>query len=503
MAEGEWGVGPAGRAGRDRRSRRAAARARVAGRPARARHRRRHARAARRVRFVGNRSSGRMGVALAEEARRRGAEVVLLAANLAVAGAARRRGDPDADRRVDARRGARAARRRRRAARCRRRRLPRRPRRSPASARRTTSTWTVELEPTPDIARVARRERKRPGQVLVDLRRRAGGGGPRAEARDARDEERRPGRLQRRRPPRHRLRRRRERGRPGHARRRAHRPEGAEGRDRGRDPRRGREAAWRERRTPTTSSRKARSACGPAWRRRRPCRSRRRKSSSRTRRRSARRSGSPTSASRAGTRRSASSARSSSLSPTDDYAHYALGRALEKQGRTAEANGHYKLASSMEPDPRPTRRASASSVSGERRSCSASRARRSRPGGAIGAGLCILLGVAAGDEDADASRLAGEGREAAHLRERGRQVRPLAPRYRRRGARRQPVHPDRRHAKGNRPSFSGAARPEPPSRSTSAFSRRSARSASRSRPGVFGARMALELENDGPVTIVL
>jgi phosphopantothenoylcysteine decarboxylase / phosphopantothenate---cysteine ligase len=37
------------------------------------------------VRFVGNRSSGRMGVALAEEARRRGADVTLLAANLAVA----------------------------------------------------------------------------------------------------------------------------------------------------------------------------------------------------------------------------------------------------------------------------------------------------------------------------------------------------------------------------------------------------------------------------------
>ena len=36
------------------------------------------------VRFVGNRSSGRMGVALAEEARDRGAEVTLLAANLAV-----------------------------------------------------------------------------------------------------------------------------------------------------------------------------------------------------------------------------------------------------------------------------------------------------------------------------------------------------------------------------------------------------------------------------------
>ena len=37
------------------------------------------------------------------------------------------------------------------------------------------------------------------------------------------------------------------------------------------------------------------------------------------------------------------------LSPADDYAHYALGRCLEKQGRDAEANGHYKLASSMSP----------------------------------------------------------------------------------------------------------------------------------------------------------
>jgi phosphopantothenoylcysteine decarboxylase / phosphopantothenate---cysteine ligase len=36
------------------------------------------------VRFVGNRSSGRMGVALAEAARKRGADVTLLAANLAV-----------------------------------------------------------------------------------------------------------------------------------------------------------------------------------------------------------------------------------------------------------------------------------------------------------------------------------------------------------------------------------------------------------------------------------
>ena len=40
------------------------------------------------------------------------------------------------------------------------------------------------------------------------------------------------------------------------------------------------------------------------------------------------------------------------MSPTDHYAHYALARALEKQGRANEANGHYKLASSMEPGSR-------------------------------------------------------------------------------------------------------------------------------------------------------
>jgi len=37
------------------------------------------------------------------------------------------------------------------------------------------------------------------------------------------------------------------------------------------------------------------------------------------------------------------------LAPVDDYAHYALGRCLEKLGRETEANGHYKLASSLRP----------------------------------------------------------------------------------------------------------------------------------------------------------
>ena len=38
------------------------------------------------------------------------------------------------------------------------------------------------------------------------------------------------------------------------------------------------------------------------------------------------------------------------ISPVDDYAHYALGRCLEKLGRRTEANTHYKLARSLRPD---------------------------------------------------------------------------------------------------------------------------------------------------------
>jgi len=47
------------------------------------------------------------------------------------------------------------------------------------------------------------------------------------------------------------------------------------------------------------------------------------------------------------------------LSPTDDYGHYALGRALEQQGREAEAKTHYRLAHSLDPaSPRYARHAS-------------------------------------------------------------------------------------------------------------------------------------------------
>lgn len=37
------------------------------------------------------------------------------------------------------------------------------------------------------------------------------------------------------------------------------------------------------------------------------------------------------------------------ISPVDDYAHYALGRALQKQGRLEEAGRHLKLARFMRP----------------------------------------------------------------------------------------------------------------------------------------------------------
>jgi Flp pilus assembly protein TadD len=37
------------------------------------------------------------------------------------------------------------------------------------------------------------------------------------------------------------------------------------------------------------------------------------------------------------------------IAPNNDYAHYALGRCLEKLGRQTEANGHYKLANSLRP----------------------------------------------------------------------------------------------------------------------------------------------------------
>ena len=45
------------------------------------------------------------------------------------------------------------------------------------------------------------------------------------------------------------------------------------------------------------------------------------------------------------------------LRPVDHYAHYALGRCLEKQGRPTEARGHYKLARFFRPQSREYKKA--------------------------------------------------------------------------------------------------------------------------------------------------
>jgi D-aminoacyl-tRNA deacylase len=125
------------------------------------------------------------------------------------------------------------------------------------------------------------------------------------------------------------------------------------------------------------------------------------------------------------------------------------------------------------------------------------------PGGEIGPGLCVLLGVAEGDDEAAAERLAGK---VARLRifegEDGRFDRSVLDTG---GAAlvvsQFTLIADT--AKGNRPSFSGAARPERAEALYERFAAALRGLGVRVETGVFGARMQLELVNDGPVTIVL
>jgi phosphopantothenoylcysteine decarboxylase/phosphopantothenate--cysteine ligase len=117
------------------------------------------------VRFVGNRSSGRMGVALAEEAQRRGAEVTLIASNLAVPA-------PDGIEVVDAPTAAEVERATSShadadvvlmAAAV----SDYRPSQTDDAKRpKDEQTWRIDLEPTDDVLR-GLGERRRNGQVLV------------------------------------------------------------------------------------------------------------------------------------------------------------------------------------------------------------------------------------------------------------------------------------------------------------------------------------------------
>jgi D-tyrosyl-tRNA(Tyr) deacylase len=123
--------------------------------------------------------------------------------------------------------------------------------------------------------------------------------------------------------------------------------------------------------------------------------------------------------------------------------------------------------------------------------------------GQIGAGLCVLLGVARGDGAEDAARLAGK---IARLRifedDAGRFDRSLLDTG---GAAlvvsQFTLIADT--AKGNRPSFGDAAPPDVAAPVYERFCTELRALGVRVETGVFGAKMELELVNDGPVTIVL
>jgi D-tyrosyl-tRNA(Tyr) deacylase len=128
---------------------------------------------------------------------------------------------------------------------------------------------------------------------------------------------------------------------------------------------------------------------------------------------------------------------------------------------------------------------------------------RSTPGGAIGPGLCVLLGVAQGDSTAAADRLAekiaklrifadGEGKFDRSIVDVGGAALVVS-QFTLLGD----------TAKGNRPSFTAAA---PPGEAEPLYERFCEALRDRGihvETGIFGAKMQVELVNDGPVTIIL
>ena len=115
---------------------------------------------------------------------------------------------------------------------------------------------------------------------------------------------------------------------------------------------------------------------------------------------------------------------------------------------------------------------------------------------AIGSGLLVLLGVAHDDGETDADRLAEKVRALRVFPDaEGRMNEPLGDReilcisqF--------TLYGDTR--RGNRPSFVAAA---PPERAEPLYERFCERAGAAR--GVFGAMMAVELVNDGPVTLLL
>jgi D-aminoacyl-tRNA deacylase len=116
----------------------------------------------------------------------------------------------------------------------------------------------------------------------------------------------------------------------------------------------------------------------------------------------------------------------------------------------------------------------------------------------IGRGLLVLLGVRAGDGEAEADRIAAKlealrvfeddaGKMNLSVRDVGGELLVVS---------QFTLYGDAR--KGNRPSFVEAA---PPEEAEPLYER--VRAATGAEGGVFGARMAVALVNDGPVTVLL
>jgi D-aminoacyl-tRNA deacylase len=116
----------------------------------------------------------------------------------------------------------------------------------------------------------------------------------------------------------------------------------------------------------------------------------------------------------------------------------------------------------------------------------------------IGPGLLVLLGVRRGDTEADADRIAAkllalrifqdaDGKMNLDVRDAGGELLCVS---------QFTLYGDTR--RGNRPSFVDAA---PPEEAEPLYER--VREALNAQGGVFGARMSVALENDGPVTVLI
>jgi len=130
---------------------------------------------------------------------------------------------------------------------------------------------------------------------------------------------------------------------------------------------------------------------------------------------------------------------------------------------------------------------------------------RDEVAGEIGAGLCVLLGVGRGDGPDEAARLAGkvarlrifendEGRFDRSLLDTGGAALVVS---------QFTLLADSKRQKGTRPDFSQAAPMEAAEPLYEAFCQALRELGVEVETGVFGERMAVELVNEGPVTIVL